>query len=72
MSMKTGTAWLDQIWKAKQAKKGGICRRKRTSVEKHASVALLTSEVKNRGFHLVESGDQFLVLCNKGIFKLHC
>jgi hypothetical protein len=26
---------------------------------------------KERGFHLVETGDQYIVICNDGFFKLH-
>ena len=68
--IRTGKAWIDQIFKAKAVKKGGTLRRKKASVEKYASEKLLIDEVKRRGFNLITIGDQYLILCNKGEFKL--
>ncbi len=66
------TAWIDQIFDAKIVKKDGIVRRKRSAVSKHASFDELLDQVKERGYHLVETGDQYVVFCNKGALKIHC
>ena len=63
--------FINRIFDAQAVKKGGIVRRKKDSVEKFASLQFLTQEVKRRGFHLIESGDQYIVICNSGYFKLH-
>ena len=60
------------MFKAKAVKKGGVVRRKRKSVEKNASVADLEAVVKRRGFHMVETGDQYVILCNAGTFRVIC
>ena len=63
--------FINQIFEAQAVKKGGIVRRKKESVEKFASLQYLIQEVKQRGFHLIESGDQDIIICNSGNFKLH-
>lgn len=65
-----GQAWIDQMFQAQAVKNGDVIRRKITSVDHFASAALLEKEVKKRGFHMVISGDQYIVLCNTGQFKL--
>jgi hypothetical protein len=64
--------WIGQIFSAKQAKRGGIVRRKVTSVKKYATVKDLKAEVKRRGFHMLRSGDQYLIFCHKGAFRVIC
>lgn len=58
-------AWINQIFRAGEASRGGVVRRSRSSVEREASVAMLEAAVRARGFHLIEAGDQFLILCRK-------
>lgn len=66
------SAWVNQIFAAKAAKNGGIVRRRVASVRKHSSEAALKKEVKRRKFHMVRSGHQYVIICNKGQFKLIC
>jgi hypothetical protein len=58
--------WCDQIFDAKSAAKGGIVRRSVVSVERELGRDRLMDEVKSRGFHLIECGDQFIIICNPG------
>ncbi len=67
-----GQAWVRQIFNAQAARNGGVVRRKISSVRRFASDAELENEVKIRGFHMVVSGDQYVILCNTGQFKLVC
>jgi hypothetical protein len=64
--------FINDLFRAKAVKKGGIVRRKIANVEKYASTEYLFKEVQERGFHLVETGDQYVIICNSGNFKLHC
>lgn len=66
----SGKAWINQIFKAKAVSRGGTLRRKKVNVAKYASEALLVAEVKRRSFHLIEIGDQYLILCNKGSIRI--
>lgn len=62
--------FINQIFDAKAVRNGGIVRRKIASVEKYASLSFLLKEVEARGFHLIETGDQYVIICNLGNFKL--
>ena len=64
------SAWLEQVFAAGSVAKGNIVRRKSSSVERYASVAELTAEVERQGFHLIETGDQLIIICNKGHVRL--
>ena len=59
-------SWLSVWFAAKQARRGGVIRRKVASVHKHSSRKALLREVRRRGFHLILNGDQYIVLCNRG------
>ena len=65
-------AWVTRIFRADAAQNGGIIRRAIHSVERFSSEEELIREVKRRGFHMVRSGGQYVILCNKGTFKLIC
>lgn len=71
-SIPTAQAWIAQIFDAKQVKSGGVVRRSRADVQKYASFKLLKSEVLKRGFHLIRTGDQYVVLCHKGDIRIFC
>jgi len=64
-------AWLNQIFRAKQARNGGIVRRKVSSVSKYASLDDLTAEVKRRNFHLLEVGGSYVIVCNPAKMTVH-
>ncbi len=72
MAKITGKQWIKKIFDAKAAKKGDIVRRKKTSVQRYASLNDLLDEVKKCNFHLVETGDQYVVVCNAGKWTIHC
>jgi hypothetical protein len=63
-------AWMKQIFKCGQVAKGNIVRRKRSSVQRYASMKALHAEVRRRRFHLIETGDQLIIICNRGEIKL--
>jgi hypothetical protein len=68
----TAQEWIRQIFRAQTVRNGGIVRRKIASVTQYASAAALETEVRRRGFHMVVSGDQYVILCNAGEFHLIC
>lgn len=67
-----GDQWIQQIFQAQAARNGGIVRRKIHSVVQFASTEALEAAVRRRGFHMVISGDQFVILCNPGQFQVVC
>lgn len=62
--------WIEQIFASKQARTNGVVRRKRTTVEKYASLAALKAAVVARGFHLMELTDQYVIVCDPSPMKL--
>jgi hypothetical protein len=64
--------WVDQIFQAREAKIGGCVRRHVADVQKYSSEEELTRAVKERGFHLVRNGNQYIIFCNRGDFTLVC
>jgi len=64
-------AWLAQWFSANQTDNGGVIRRKRQDVDKYSSLAAVIAEAKNRGWHVVETGGQVVVLCHTGALNLH-
>ncbi len=68
----TGSRWIGQIFKAQAAKNGGVVRRSVDSVKTYATIRELEAEVRARRFHLLRSGDQYLIFCHIGVFKVLC
>lgn len=64
--------WIKQIFDAQAVEQGKPIRRKRSDVEKYGHFSDLLDEVKRRGFHLIETGDQYVILCNEGSITIHC
>jgi hypothetical protein len=66
------SAWVNQMFRADAVQTGGVIRRAVHTVERFSSREDLRREVSRRGFHMVISGEQYLILCNKGTFKVIC
>ena len=64
--------WIEQIFEADAASNGGVVRRAIADVEHYASRQMLLDAVRRRNFHLIETGDQFVIICNAGVIQLHC
>lgn len=65
-------AWLEQWFSAQACRKGGIIRRQRRDIDNFTSMAQVIAEVKKRNWHVLEVGDQVVVLCNDGDMRVHC
>lgn len=64
--------WADAIFASKAVGRGGIVRRSVVTVEREIGRDAFEAEVRRRGFHLVEIGGQFIVLCNSGQMRVIC
>lgn len=62
----TGKAWIEQIFNAKITQKRGVVRRNKTAIEKYASLDELKEEANKRNCHIVEVGEQWIVICEHG------
>ena len=66
----TPDIWLDQMFSAQAARKGGVVRRSLSWVEREVGRDRFIHEVRIRGFHLIETADQFLVVCHNGSIRI--
>ena len=64
------SAWLDQIFNSQIAQIGGVVRRKLSSIRRYSSEAELKAEVKRRGYHIVEHGNQWLIFCDQAAVRI--
>lgn len=62
--------WIDQVFESQIAKRGGVVRRKISSIDKETSQAELKRECRKRGYHIVQHGDQWLIFCDKAFVKI--
>ena len=60
-------AWVTQIFEAQIARRGGVARRKMSSIYRYASLDAVKRAAKNRGYHIVQHGDQWLIFCSADV-----
>ncbi len=58
--------WIDQVFAAKSVKRGSVIRRSIKWVHREIGDVRFQSEVKKRGFHLLRTADQYIVVCHHG------
>lgn len=59
------------MFSAKAVAQGGVIRRNRNSVAREIGRERIFREVEARGFHLLETGEQLVVVCHTGKAYLH-
>lgn len=64
--------WLEAVFDALAVQKGGVVRRAVRDVEREVGRAAFEREVRRRGFHLVECGGQYIIICNSGQLRIVC
>lgn len=57
--------WLSQIFAAKSVQSGGVVRRRVADVERKIGRTALELEVRRRGFHMLEAGGQYIIICSR-------
>ncbi|MBK9274889.1 MAG: hypothetical protein IPM49_10155 [Flavobacteriales bacterium] len=66
------SAWIDQIFSAAEANGEGVVRRQKSDVDGMGLFQELIREVRRRNFHLLEIGDQYVIICNTNAIITHC
>jgi hypothetical protein len=64
--------WMETWFTSWTASNGGVVRRARQDVDKFAQFEWVIEEARNRGWHVIETGDQVVLLCNEGDIRVHC
>jgi hypothetical protein len=62
--------WLDAMFTAKAVDRGGVLRRNVDWVQAEVGEDRLRQEVMRRGFRLLRSGPQYIVVCNTAPIQL--
>ncbi len=74
MNMMTRTSpvepWIAQLFSAKAARKGAVVRRSLAWVDREVGRDRFVSEVQRRGYHLIETADQYIVVCHNGPIRI--
>lgn len=66
------TSWIQQIFDADAVNNGAVVRRSRADVDKNGGVNRLIQEARGRGYHVIETGNQIVILCHTGALQVHC
>jgi hypothetical protein len=64
--------WVAQIFAAKSVTKGAVIRRSLSWIDREIGRERFLAEVRSRDFHVVETGGQWIVICNPGHFRVIC
>jgi hypothetical protein len=64
--------WANAVFTASAAAKGGVVRRAVRDVEREVGRDAFVREVRRRGYHMIEIGGQFVVICNPGQMTVIC
>ena len=62
--------WLAQIFTAKSVAQGGVIRRKADWIAREVGRERFEEEVRNRGYHLIETGADLVVICHSGAIRV--
>jgi hypothetical protein len=62
--------WIDEIFAAKSVARGGVIRRDIRWIDREIGRERFAAEVRTRGFHLIEAGGQWVVICHPGPFRV--
>ena len=64
--------WLFKMFEAQAAQRNGVIRRAIRDVEARIGRPRLELEVRKRGFHLLECGGQFIIVCDPNPLRVIC
>ena len=62
--------WIEQVFSSKAARNGAVIRRSTRWVDREIGRTRFKTEVRRRGFHLIRTADQFVVICHNGPIEI--
>lgn len=66
------SAWVDQMFNAQQTATGGVVRRSVDDVMRYDALSEIIMRAQQSGWHVIETGDQIVVLCHPGSMQIFC
>jgi hypothetical protein len=64
--------WVATVFSAKAVARGAVVRRSVHWVAREIGIERFVDEVQRRGYHMVETGGQFIVICNRDPLRVIC
>lgn len=64
--------WMQRLFDAKAARQGGVVRRSTRDVDLIIGRAAFEAEIRRRGYHAIQNGDQIVVFCNNEPIRVLC
>ncbi|EEE36644.1 hypothetical protein RKLH11_477 [Rhodobacteraceae bacterium KLH11] len=58
--------WIIQLFSSRSARTGAVVRRSVAWVEREVGHKAFQAEVKRRGYHLIRTANQYVVICHNG------
>ena len=58
--------WMAQLFNTKAARRGAVVRRSVAWVEREVGHVRFFDEVRKRGFHLIRTANQYVIICHNG------
>ena len=62
--------WLAQIFATRAVQRGAVVRRSIAWVDREVGKERFLTEMRRRNFHVIETADQFVVVCHNGPIRL--
>ena len=62
--------WISQMFSAKAARRGAVVRRSLVWVDREVGRDRFIEEVRQRGYHLIQTCNQFIVVCHSGPVRI--
>ncbi len=67
------SAAVDQMFlSSQQARSGGVVRRSLHDVNRLGTLPEIIQRAHRKGFHVIETGGQLVLLCHEGELIIHC
>ena len=62
--------WIEQMFATRAARRGAVVRRSMSWVDREVGRDRFLAEMRRRGCHVIQTADQFLVICHDGPIRL--
>lgn len=62
--------WIQQLFGTKAARKGAVVRRSTAWVHREVGRDVFEAEVRRRGYHLLQTADQYVIICHSGSVRM--
>jgi hypothetical protein len=64
--------WIAEVFSPESVARGGVIRRDLRWIDRGIGRDRFIAELRARGFNLVETGGQRIVICNTGFLRVVC